>query len=480
MSIAFLLPLLIYHSEVWGPSLVEIRTTTTILPKGAPASDNYPTININVEDSGVTILQQARFPIQNWSHANVFRKWTHYCFSFNFFGNEAQVAYNGKTLKKIKNPKTSHVSYENQLGGPKTLENNNTSKFFFIFGRYFFDNTKVFAKYAGFKVWNRTLSEDEMKDLSSCEYVSENVNDSQNIYFQFPKTSDYVKKASFEEDELLCSKKKQELLIPMPILPVNKLDGVSLCKLFGDDGEMAGEFKSEEDFEVFYTTTRENTAFSDICAAEDAGRLKTWLPYNVNNISLIVSDKSKQELKLKYFTSWFLGPQSQNKQCIGAYLGNMLPYKGNIYSDLCSSLLCVVCKVQSSLEKTATIRLRGVCQFSSFDDIYQVTFEDKELKYYGLRRTVIFYNSSALAWQMTDVIDSSIRATFKSSFKTLGLGTHVWKILGDLRCQGDETVAKLSLTACTEDQFTCHQGLCIPLQNRSTNLYVKMFYKVNS
>ena len=459
-------PLLIFSLEKWGPSLVEIRTTTTILPEGALASENYPTININVEDSGITFLDQARLPIPNWSHANVFRKWTHYCFSFNFFGNEAQVAYNGKALKKIKNPQTSHISYENQLGGPKTLANNNTSEFFFIIGRYFFDNTKVFAKYAGFKVWNRTLSEDEMKDLSSCEYVSETGNDDINIIFQFPKSSDWVKKATFEQDELKCSKKKQELLIPMPIPPVNKLDGVNLCKKFGDYGEMAGEFKSEEDFKLFYTTTRENNAYSDICSAEDAGRLKTWLPYNVNNMSVIVSDKSKQELKLKYFASWFLGPQFQNKPCIGAYFGDMLPYKGNMYSDLCSSLLCVVCKVQSSVEKTATIRLRGVCGFSSFDDIYQVTFEDKELRYYGLRRTVIFYNSSALAWQMTDVIDSSIRATFESGFRTLGLGTHTWRISGDLRCQKGETSATLSLTACTEDQFTCHQGLCIPLQDR--------------
>ena len=82
--------------------MIEIRTTPTILPKGALASENYPTININVKDSGITILKQARLPIPNWSHASVFRKWTHYCYSFNFFKNEAQVAYNGRALKKIK------------------------------------------------------------------------------------------------------------------------------------------------------------------------------------------------------------------------------------------------------------------------------------------------------------------------------------------------------------------------------------------
>ena len=404
-------------------------------------------MNIALENTGIWLLDQAKIPIEGWSLPKVFKKWTHYCISIDFLGNTVQVAYNGNVLKKILKPQATVVMYENQFGGQKTLNYNVTSEYLFIFGRYFFDNTQVFAKFAGFYVWKRLLTKSELKDLSSCNYISGNIDDRLVINLTYP-ASNLVARIDFDERDLLCTQSKQELLITMPIPPINKQDAVNICKKFGDFGELAGEFKNEDDFNRFYTATNQNVAYRHVCSQSDAGRLKTWLPYTINAMSKIVNDISGEELTLDYFAEFFRTPEHSlrlGKTCLGGYFGDMMLYKKNLYAETCSGLQCVVCKLPSSLKKTTTIRLRGVCHFTAFDDVYQVTDEAGQLKYYGLKRTVIFYNSSSLAWQMTDVIDSRIRATFESGFRSLGLGTNTWRIQGDLRCQKGEVIVSLLL-----------------------------------
>ena len=449
--------LLIFHSFLrnfsdylfseWGPTLLEIRTTATVLPDGEAAAENYPTMNIALENTGIWLMDQAKLPIEGWSFPKVFKKWTHYCISIDFLGNTVQVAYNGNVFEKILKPQATVVMYANQFGGQKSLDYNESSEYLFIFGRYFFDNTKVFAKYAGFYVWERLLTESELKDLSSCNYISRNIDDRLVVNLKYP-ASKWVERIDFDEQDLLCTQSKQELLIPMPIPPINKIDAVNICKKFGDFGELAGEFKNEDDFKRFYTTTNQNVAYRHVCSQSDAGRLKTWLPYTINDMSKIVNDISGEELTLNYFAEFFRTPEHSlglGKTCLSGYFGDMMLYKKNLYAEVCSALQSVVCKVPSSLERTATIRLRGVCRFSVFDDVYQVTVEAGQLKYYGLKRTVILYNSSALAWQMTDVIDSRIRATFESGFRSLGLGTNTWRIEGDLSCQKGEVTVSVVL-----------------------------------
>ena len=445
----------------WGPTMLELWTTASLPEDGAPPSENYPTMNINLEEPGIWLLDQAKIPIPDWSLVKVFRKWTHYCFSFNFFANQAQVAMNGKVIATIENPKTTNDGYADQLGSPKIFLNNFTSKYFFVFGRYFFDGTKNYAKFAGFQVWNTTLSSDELKKLSSCEQITKKSKGSVDLILQVPE-SNMSKLVTFDSKDLLCTKYTKETLIPLPIPPVNKVDAINACAKLGKFSEVGGEFLNEADFEHFYNVTNKNRAYSKTCSEQDAGRLKTWLPYTINNMSEITNDNTGEELQLRYFTSFYV-----QRDCLGGYFGDMLPYKRNIYSEFCSSPCCVVCKVSTSLQQTAVIKLRGLCKFSLFDHTYQVTYENQELKYYGLKRSVIWYNSTALSWQVSDMIDPSVHATFESGFRSLGLGTHTWQVSGDLRCRKGSSLLPLSLTSCSVKEFTCHQGLCIPLEDRS-------------
>ena len=76
------------------------------------------------------------------------------------------------------------------------------------------------------------------------------------------------------------------------------------------------------------------------------------------------------------------------------------------------------------------------------------------------------YNYTLLAWQMFDVVNPNVLATFESSFRSMGLGTNTWTVKNDLLCQKGELTTSLSLSACLDTQFTCGDGLCIEIDER--------------
>ena len=69
-------------------------------------------------------------------------------------------------------------------------------------------------------------------------------------------------------------------------------------------------------------------------------------------------------------------------------------------------------------------------------------------------------------WRLTVVDNPNISAVSTSSFQTLVLGNHEWTIQNDRKCQKGTLITRLSLTACKTDQYTCNDGLCLPLDQR--------------
>ena len=64
---------------------------------------------------------------------------------------------------------------------------------------------------------------------------------------------------------------------------------------------------------------------------------------------------------------------------------------------------------------------------------------------------------------MTNLNTSAIST---SSFRTLALGNHEWKIMNDEKCREGTHTVILSMTACKTDEYTCNDGLCLPLDLR--------------
>ena len=150
-----------------------------------------------------------------------------------------------------------------------------------------------------------------------------------------------------------------------------------------------------------------------------------------------------------------------------AYFGDMLPPNSRVVTTKSDRRYCAMCLFLTSVENSTVVKLRGLCKSSKFDEQYQVAGTgDAGLIYYGLRRSVIEYNYTMLAWQIRDILDPTISATFKSPYATLAMGSNTWVVVNDAKCQTGEVPLFLSLTSCLSNQFTCGDGICIEMKQR--------------
>ena len=85
-----------------------------------------------------------------------------------------------------------------------------------------------------------------------------------------------------------------------------------------------------------------------------------------------------------------------------------------------------------------------------------------QLVWMGAAGTWVVYDKK---WNSI-VQGSSARAVSKSTHQSLLLGLRDWKIFNDFACFGDDYETKLSLTACTNEEFNCDNAKCVPIHSR--------------
>ena len=112
------------------------------------------------------------------------------------------------------------------------------------------------------------------------------------------------------------------------------------------------------------------------------------------------------------------------------------------------------------------LRLRGLCPKSVFDRTFSILNDEKndKLTYQGTTRSTIVFIGDK--WKMTVVGSDAIAVSF-SSMASLALGTNLWNVEGDRLCSRMEQQINLTLSTCSAGQFTCGNGHCIPLNQRS-------------
>ena len=91
---------------------------------------------------------------------------------------------------------------------------------------------------------------------------------------------------------------------------------------------------------------------------------------------------------------------------------------------------------------------------------------DGSIRYVSIKTSIIEFDLGNKYWKLTDVANPNISAITTSSFQSLALGNHEWEIQNDRRCQEGVFSSMLSLTACKKDEYTCNDGLCLPIDQR--------------
>ena len=450
----------------------ELRTTLNQKQRDIPSNSNWPNIYGAMNGGGLYVqsVSHSKFPNKT-ENINLIRKWIHACFSFDFLENEFQYAMNGYVFEKLKDFNTSKI-YENQVGGRIILQETENSNFFFAFGRYHFDDARHIVKFAGVNAWSRTLDSEELSELSSCE--SHNGGDREGDILNsktkwiYQKNDPFIRESEFDVPALLCTEKNKENIIPLAMPLDTKENVVDTCKKFGSDVVLGGTLRGIEDMEYYVHVVTEISSkhFKESCGTPTRGRFYTWLPYNfIENGTVLVHDITKEVYTLGFFTTDY--KQNKDHRKIVSYLGKNAKIDEKIWAWGKTGKACGMCIIPSSVEKTTVVKLRGVCSYSEFDKEYQVSVDENgDIIYYGIRKTIIQYNYTLLAWQMYDVVNPNVFATFESSFRTMGLGTNIWTVKNDLQCQKGELTTSLSLSACLDSPFTCGDGLCIKIDER--------------
>ena len=168
------------------------------------------------------------------------------------------------------------------------------------------------------------------------------------------------------------------------------------------------------------------------------------------------------------FTDWGVGQPNgrrvQNCACLRKFNG----YRWD--DCACDTyFLPSICRRQ---EGPPILRLRGLCQFTDIDTIYtpKNLGPDGELVFVSYDHNLIQYDHSTSLWEIKRLNRNGnfTHAVSKAPLAGMAIGTSVWTVYNDsLLCDNErEYEATLTLTGCSEDEFTCREGFCVTMEQR--------------
>ena len=116
-----------------------------------------------------------------------------------------------------------------------------------------------------------------------------------------------------------------------------------------------------------------------------------------------------------------------------------------------------------SIPNKTRFRLRGLCSETALDTEYvPFSITSNQLVWMGATRTWMIFEKT---WNSISQ-GISAKAVSKSTPDSLLLGLQNWQIFDDFACFGENYETKLSLTACTNEEFNCDSAQCVPITSR--------------
>jgi Neurotransmitter-gated ion-channel ligand binding domain/Low-density lipoprotein receptor domain class A len=188
------------------------------------------------------------------------------------------------------------------------------------------------------------------------------------------------------------------------------------------------------------------SVWDDTADVIDLTDKRFWAPYILKNRSLQYVNYDNGDLINPTF--WTPG-DPRGSPCV--------LYGRRGYSDQsCSVERSFMCHINRTY-----LYMRGLCKKSALDKSYTPSLKLKDFAWIGSHGTIIKYNNAEHRWE-AKIIGSDVWATSEASYESLVIGTHDWTVHNDRQCRAqNSSTVRLSLTACTEEQFNCDDGNCI-------------------
>ena len=304
---------------------------------------------------------------------NVLNQWNKFCISYNFVEHKVQAAFNGQVSNTDENSHTISLAYDEKIGTGRRI----------LIGRYQYDHNPFIGLVANVHAWDTSFNSTVLEAWTMCDESSTGDGSLLNKDSTWKITGKLVKSISVDGNVCLQAEKKNNIFLPIPKLTKEKAK--ELCLKFGTNSYIGGSFEKKIDYDRYYDGFKVNQRYIDECGYFDNGRLRTWLPYTRNeDRTALVHDITGKPLLMesedKFYGSWYSGPQQKknlSNLCVETYLG-IAPKYQSINEISCSEKKCTACEIQTSQRETAKLKLRGLCEYSIFDKIYQVHYDGKK------------------------------------------------------------------------------------------------------
>ena len=328
-------------------------------------------------------------------------------------------------------------------------------------------------------VWNKLLSDQEMIDFTTCANMIEGTHFSWDINkWHINSTLEEkgkVKKILIRQEELCLRdmSKRIELFKPDG-RGLNWESSDKLCRAF--QGQL---LKPPESFIEYEWQAEEFYRLFKAHPLLDAG-------YWMRGISAIYTTK-QGEIPISQYTwidpldnrvlktppetilpEWVRWPEPSRKCYIrytcGGEFDSCMWGRGVASQQRCSRVLG---GAACTFEAPVWLTLRGLCSETKLDTTFKLLEPleySKDRAFGGTYGGSIKRNNVSLNWEIASP-DNFRRATYNGS-KLYPLGRNTWQITNDT-CTGAGSVQiSLILTACSMEQFTCDDGLCVGMDKR--------------
>ena len=429
-----------------------------------------------IMDAGTVVNFQTT---EDYFRQNILRKWNSVCYSLDFKGKEhtCQIAWNGQLSNRTKSLGVEGLQWGWNYGRTRPGLN-------FTLGKYW--NGPYFkGKIVEFNAWDRILTEKELEKYTNCEEYHEARGNLMSHHDNWTYDNKFIEDFEISWSHLQCSKKNNFTSAPIAERQQSFAGAKNLCNKLEMNG-LLPDILTHQDYHDLYHMLRHHTAFKEEYLKGEGecwhgGRLLYYIPYiETDDATAFAHHLTGEILPLPYWVYWYPGPDHERapitedkRQVLVGYYGVGGEYNRTYATRPLTKDFggltgpCAVCKIEHNAARSSYLKLRGLCGTTKFDAFYQPRLGENDLvMYYGVYSTIIEYNLKKRLWSMYISYRPEIRAESMSSYGSLAIGNHKWKISNDTKCDASTTTKILTLTSCSEDQFTCDDGLCIDINNR--------------